>query len=613
MSVQPEAVGTAAAPLSAAEQMAYYYGLLSRPILVARSNSDSVVWEGPTGPYEYANPVELPRAELRVVGRHPICEVWEDDLSREVLVHLDRDGVRWTSLDVVRIGKVGKAFAPVVLWIGVQPGSLGGGDGLTVAVALRALIRARDIPDVEVEIRESVVVSSVGPALIDVEPAGVSNPIASVVAPLTYGLGLSISAAAAPSIEGTGGLFVRRCGDADALYLVTARHVAFSNSGGSGSGSGNSPHASYSPYDEDYDVLTTHRPRRIITLFGERSHAMFVESIATAEQEQRRLIKHWETHLKQLEKREALYDLESGADGYDADEDPLAVRGREALETQREALETRLTRARSNVREAEEVLGRLSSFKQRVAQRWADPVDRALGHVVLAPAIQLNGGLAGADGFTLDIAVIEVDPLKVTVETNFKGNVMYLGTAPVALENEMNPDPGNRARFEFEFPESHLLKLGGIISDEDMRNPDELLVVMKRGKTSGLTVGHANNVVSLTRRYEDAGPNGVSKEWAILARDGTSAAFSLKEKHGIAFSDRGDSGAAVVDGRGRIGGLITGGVGRHILKLDAYGRIVESEPAPVGAAVDITYATPMSFILQRLEHAGFAVDNESLR
>jgi hypothetical protein len=189
---------------------------------------------------------------------------------------------------------------------------------------------------------------------------------------------------------------------------------------------------------------------------------------------------------------------------------------------------------------------------------------------------------------------------------------MYLGTARKALEKEMNPDPGNCVRLEFRFPLNSILKLGGIISEEDMRNPGELLVVMKRGKTSGLTVGHANNVVSFSRHYGDAGPNGVSKEWAILARDGASAAFSLEEKHGIAFSGRGDSGAAVVDGCGRIGGMITGGMGRNIVKRDAYGRIVDSEPADVGAGVDITYATPLSFILQRMKQAGFAIDHEFL-
>lgn len=65
-----------------------------------------------------------------------------------------------------------------------------------------------------------------------------------------------------------------------------------------------------------------------------------------------------------------------------------------------------------------------------------------------------------------------------------------------------------------------------------------------------MTVGRANNIFSYTRVYS-GNITGVSKEWAILPFDNRSGPFS----------DKGDSGAAVVDGHGRIGGLLTGGAG----------------------------------------------------
>ncbi|KAJ3487305.1 hypothetical protein NLJ89_g11727 [Agrocybe chaxingu] len=91
-------------------------------------------------------------------------------------------------------------------------------------------------------------------------------------------------------------------------------------------------------------------------------------------------------------------------------------------------------------------------------------------------------------------------------------------------------------------------------------------MVIKRGTTTGLTVGRANNIFSYARIYDDDGDDKAktSEEWAILPFDSESGAFSKK----------GDSGSVIVDGLGRIG-----------------------DP-------NITYATPISFVLKRTEENG---------
>ena len=61
----------------------------------------------------------------------------------------------------------------------------------------------------------------------------------------------------------------------------------------------------------------------------------------------------------------------------------------------------------------------------------------------------------------------------------------------------------------------------------------------------------------------------IPKEWPVLPYD---------EKSG-AFSGQGDSGAVVVGGRGRMGGLITSGSG----DMDF---------------LDITYATPIQYLME---------------
>ncbi len=105
---------------------------------------------------------------------------------------------------------------------------------------------------------------------------------------------------------------------------------------------------------------------------------------------------------------------------------------------------------------------------------------------------------------------------------------------------------------------------------------------MKRGNTTGLTVGRANDILSYVRNYYDNGDTQTSKEWAI---------FSYDNKSGP-FSDKGDSGSGIVDCFGRLGGLLTGGDG-----------VTESS--------DVTYATPISFILDSLKANGYKVTVEA--
>ena len=65
--------------------------------------------------------------------------------------------MEWTSIDIVRIGPAKEYYRPVILWVGVTPGSLSHDDGLVVASKCKALLEEHDITDVDVEIRESVV------------------------------------------------------------------------------------------------------------------------------------------------------------------------------------------------------------------------------------------------------------------------------------------------------------------------------------------------------------------------------------------------------------------------------------------------------------------------
>ena len=152
-------VPASAPPISEEEATQYYTGLPSRPRLLARTN---------TTPWEKLKPSILANGkELRIVSpNHPLHAVWPSPASDKVIAYLDERQVRWTSIDVVRIGvadpDVWPPPATVVLWIGVRPGSLGADDARTAAFGCLDLLRGFGVDEVEVELRQSIVVPLVG-------------------------------------------------------------------------------------------------------------------------------------------------------------------------------------------------------------------------------------------------------------------------------------------------------------------------------------------------------------------------------------------------------------------------------------------------------------------
>jgi len=515
-------------PLSDLEAMRYYYGLWSNPVLVARTGKDT--WQPPTGPEAYFQP-----KELRPVGNHIIKDIWPDTLAFQIHDILNSNSVKWTSTDVVRIGFIGTLGAPVCIWVGVIPNTLSRMDGLTVAQQCRQLLVANGIHDVEVEIRESVVTRYVGPKLE--MPAPPSDPTAELVEPLTSTLGSFISNVKTPNIVGTGGFYVS---DSESnLYLVTARHVVLKVE---------------EVENKTYLYKPNGQPRVNIALFGNDGFDTFVQQIQKAISDQRMIIELEESRIK--------YALEGGDSGGHKIGVGQAVRMLEG--------------AKRHVQEAKDALVALTKLEKEVVNGWRDMKDRIIGHLYFAPPIQLR---AGDYKYTQDYALIKIDPSKLDAK-NFTGNMIDLGTKIPSYEFQelMFPHPENRHRFKY--PANRLMKVQGIISDNEISNPtmldengDPCLFVMKRGYTTGLTLGRANNIHSFVRNYFDNGATQTSREWPICPYN----------KRLAPFSSQGDSGAAIVDCQGRIGGLLTGGGGGT-------------------DSTDITYATPISFIMDSLKN-----------
>ncbi|KAI0255840.1 hypothetical protein BJV78DRAFT_1273361 [Lactifluus subvellereus] len=295
--------------------------------------------------------------------------------------------------------------------------------------------------------------------------------------------------------------------------------------------------------------------RHNVTLFGAVAFNKYLESIQAEIGAKAIIANLCERRIKAIEGKD----------------DAAAVRARQKLEAE--------------LNEANEAIGALDSLYQDVSTRWATPKSRVLGHVILYPHI--NVGI-GSEGYTEDWAVIEIDASKVD-PSNFGGNAVDLGTRipPDQLTLKMYPNPQNP--HSFTYPADRLLRLKGTIPDNELRNPtaldqngDPCLPVITRSGISGLTIGRANNVLSYTRNYCGGDSADTSKQWSIFSYDSKSGAFSTK----------GDSGSVIADGLGRIGGLLTGGAGTT-------------------ASSDITYATPINFVLKRMQENGIHKPNVS--
>lgn len=466
--------------------------------------------------------------QLGVVTDHKLNTVWEDNVAFRIHTCLDEMGVQWTSTDVVLIGVVGES-APVVLWIGVSPQTLASEDGNTAASKCLGILKEFEINDVHVEIRESSVIRYAGPKLL--APVFDNNPTVAVRQPLTHALGLPISPEAFPTIAGTGGFFMMEGGTRNRLLLITARHVVL-------------PLDRYK--NSKFEYKNSSQRRFNILLPGDDAYKSCLASIETQINEQQYMIQHWGLRLEKLK----------GRDDFDADE----IRGQ--IEASKKAVET------------------LSTFYQDVKNDWVDTADRVLGHIVFSPPMSLGAGTAG-EGYTEDYAVIEVDTSKID-RVSFEGNVIDLGTKIPRGDFTQKMYPTIKNSTSFKYPYDRLLKLWGTMSVGDRNTKDEdradegCVFVIKSGSATGVTIGRANGIKSYIRKPTGFGTSGKSKEWSILSYDSTSGPFSTP----------GDSGAVIVDGHGRIGGLLTAGAG-----------MTDSS--------DITYATPIAFILKSIKANGF--------
>ena len=162
------------------ESASYYNGITANgghPVLVYRS--DSV-----TTPFPASNPGDrfflLPVKSLRGVFDTPLNKVW-GTVGPAILGLIKARNIQWTSVDPARffthatLGEKDRgSLGPVVVWIGVPPGSTSADTAHDISQEILVLLRKNDVEDVVVEWREAVPQKLAGPPLLP--PADSTDP-----------------------------------------------------------------------------------------------------------------------------------------------------------------------------------------------------------------------------------------------------------------------------------------------------------------------------------------------------------------------------------------------------------------------------------------------------
>ncbi|EWZ37540.1 hypothetical protein FOZG_09529 [Fusarium oxysporum Fo47] len=484
----------------------YYYGLPSRPRLVARTNFADK-WKNIKG-VEFA-----PAKVLRNVGRHPIAVLWNDStgpLRRSIIEALI--GIDWSAIDILSIGSETDEpkKCPVVLFISVRPDSTSFATCYAIASRCLKILRSHSIHDVHVEIKESDVQRSYSipqQAPID-SPKLSSGPFrvySHAGALWSEFLGVSVANSTTPYCNGTKCLYLRQRNTNNVLAL-TCRHVVLPLLG---------PENRFDDRDRNSQSELIIRP-------GDR-----------ALEYQKSLI------AGQLEN---VGDLVEMADS--------------SLTLSLNEKQRRKHILRSSLPGWKEV--------ERHLEALSEPATRIIGHLLYSPSHASSEANSGNPRLR-DWALIQVHQNKHSTRLTALQNQVRVGPThdlthklfSAAMAEKINCHswlPLNPGRE----PASLLRQT---IPETEMFRPTEetgsldapAIVVVLYGATSGLCIGLANEVKSITRKPVD-GYWYESEEWCLI---GQRLTFDCRRDH---FSRNGDSGSCIFDDRGRIGGMVTGGL-----------------------------------------------------
>ncbi|KAI5833280.1 hypothetical protein K523DRAFT_413485 [Schizophyllum commune Tattone D] len=426
--------------------------------------------------------------ELGPASGHSIGAYWPA-IGHAVGDTLDSKATDWRSIDLASCADVNsrEPFCPILLFVGVCPSSLVFGDAVLLAAAAKELLAKADIHDIEVAFVESVVVRAATntPTLISPLRTGGLLHLSKPLSPI---LALSIAPLDHPHAEGTGGLYYGLVFEGrNRIALLTCAHVVL-------------PPSIYD--NTGMTVRNSLESRRRVISPGKGAF-----DVASSRVEQ--AIVMYEGQVKSSEKNIEFTKFKAQHTDGELDP-PVPPRLAQFLSVAKSTLE--------DAKALHDALLTRDKAEQRV-----------IGQVLYASV----RGASPPHGYNRDFALVLLDENAIDLQT-FPGNLMFVG-------DKLGTDG--------------LLRAGQPVTHaelESLTHPDidssKFLKVVKHGRTTGVTFGHAHGYDSVIRDPGDYGEPYRSCE-IVVYPDGASTQR---------LADPGDSGSIFLDLDGRIVGMLTG-------------------------------------------------------
>lgn len=477
------------------ERTSYYNGITGdgdHPDLVYRSDILTTPFPKPVGRHAH-----IPVKSLRGVFDTPLNGVW-DAVGPQIRDLIKARKIDWSSIDPARffthspLGEEAKgSLGPVVIWVGVIPGSTSADTAHEVSQEILTLLRKNGVDGTVVEWREAVPQRLAGPPLM--RHVDSSNATHHVRRFLTALLGVPLATEEMEEdSQGTLTLWFHENKDKDGnpsnkVYGVSNCHVLRKNT------------------TVDYE----HRggaPMNHVRVCGMRRFQRGLDEITKAIADRGVLADLWARDIVELQAKE-----------------------------RQDAENARAIKAKQRQLDDEtEAIADLEALHGDVTKYWSDiKLHRNIGHVQYAAAISVD--VEGGTLYTSDWAAFLAAEAKVRDE--FEGNVVDLGSKydPQDLTYMFSPLGGGPTTFKF--PDERKLRIEGCATKEDLAHPAEFdsegqrcLMVGKDGNTTDLTVGRYAGLVSFTR-------NEVGIESVELG------IYNSGDKTAEIFSAKGDSGS----------------------------------------------------------------------
>ena len=367
------------------ERTTYYNGIAGddHPELVYRSDFLTTPFAKPVGRHAH-----IPVKSLHGVYDTPLNGVWET-VGPKIVDLITTRKINWSSVDPARFftratpGEEEKgSLGPVVIWIGVSPGSTSSDAACGVSQEILALLQEHEVKDAVVEWREAVLQRLAGPPLM--RHVGGTNPTHHVRRFLTALLGIPLATQGmeAEDVQGTLTLWFHENQGKDGnpsckVYGVSNCHVLRKNT------------------TVDYE----HKggaPKDFVRVCGVRRFQRGLDVIK----------KHISDH------------------GIRADFYTREIDGLDALENRGEEVVSEIDATRRNLDGENEAIRQLEALYDEVTKYWFDiNLHRDIGYVQHAEAIKVD--VEGGTRYTSDWGAFLAAEAK--VKDRFEGNVVDLG------------------------------------------------------------------------------------------------------------------------------------------------------------------------------------------